>query len=135
MKNLKLKLKGLALVAILTFSLSTAFASGNLRINNYLNTDYSIVSVFNTSTTNLKLKVYNEEGDLFYSETIEAETNMQKLFDLSHLADGNYALVLVGKNTRIEEQFVVKEQKLAVSTERTQIAECKNNNSSYAFKK
>lgn len=135
MKNLKLKLKGLALVAILTLSLSTAFASGNLRINNYLNTDYSIVSVFNTSTTNLKLKVYNEEGDLFYSETIEAETNMQKLFDLSHLADGNYALVLVGKNTRIEEQFVVKEQKLAVSTERTQIAECKNNNSSYAFKK
>lgn len=135
MKNLKLKLKGLALVAILTLSLSTAFASGNLRINNYLNTDYSIVSVFNTSTTNLKLKVYNEEGDLFYSETIEAETSMQKLFDLSHLADGNYALVLVGKNTRIEEQFVVKEQKLAVSTERTQIAECKNNNSSYAFKK
>ena len=93
MKNLKLKLKGLALVAILTLSLSTAFASDNLRINNYLNTDYSIVSVFNTSTTNLKLKVYNEEGDLFYSETIEAETSMHKSCSTSLiLADGNYII-------------------------------------------
>ncbi len=135
MKNLKLKLRGLALVAILTLSLSTAFASDTLRINTYLNTDYSIVSVFNTSATNLKLKVYNEDGDVFYSETIAAETNTQKLFDLSLLADGNYALVLVGKNTRIEEQFVVKAQKLAVSTKTMQIAECKNQNSSYAFRK
>jgi hypothetical protein len=135
MKNLKLKLRGLALVAVLALSLSTAFASGNLRINTYLNTDYSIVSVFNTSATNLKLKVYNEEGDVFYSETIAAETNMQKLFDLSLLADGNYALVLVGKNTRIEKQFVVKAKKLAVSTKTMQIAEYKNQNSSYAFRK
>ena len=135
MKNLKLKLKGLALVAVLALSLNTAFASDTLRINTYLNTDYSIVSVFNTSDANLKLKIYNEEGDVFYSETIEAETNTQKLFDLSLLADGNYALVLVGNNTRIEEQFEVKAQKLAVSTKTMQIAECQNQNSSYAFRK
>ena len=135
MKNLKLKLRGLALAALFTLSLSTAFASGNLRINTYLNTDYSIVSVFNTSATNLKLKVYDENGYVFYSETIEAETNTQKLFDLSYLADGNYSLVLVGKNTRIEEQFVVKAKKLAVSTKTMQIAEYKNQNSSYAFRK
>ncbi len=135
MKNLKLKLKGLALVALLTLSLNTAFASGNLQINTYLNTDYSIVSVFNTSETNLKLKVYNENGDVFYSETIEAETNTQKLFDLSNLADGNYTLVLVGRKTRIEEQFVVKAQKLAVSTEKMQIAENQNKKSRYAFRR
>tara|TARA_R110001583_G_scaffold16041_2_gene65105 strand:- start:2604 stop:3011 length:408 start_codon:yes stop_codon:yes gene_type:complete len=135
MKNLKLKLRGLALVAILSLSLSTAFASDTLRINPYLNTDYSIVSVFNTSDANLKLKVYDEDGHSFYSETINAETSTQKLFDLSLLSDGNYSLVLVGRNTRIEEQFVVKAQKLAVSTETMQIAENKNQNSSYAFRR
>jgi len=135
MKNLKLKLSVLALTAIFVLSLSTAFASDNLRISPYLNTDYSIVSVFNTSEANLKLKVYDEDGHVFYSETIDAETNTQKLFDLSYLADGNYSLVLVGKNTRIEELFVVKAKKLAVSTEMTQIAENKNQNSSYVFRK
>ncbi|MRT92873.1 hypothetical protein, partial [Ancylomarina sp. 16SWW S1-10-2] len=122
MKNLNLKLKGLALVAVLTLSLSSAFASGHLRINKYLNTDYSIVSVFNTSDSNLKLKVYDEDGTVFYSETISAETSTQKLVDLSYLVDGNYSVALVGKNTKIEEPFVVKANKLDVSDEKIQLA-------------
>ena len=126
MKNLNLKSKGLALVAVLTLSLSSAFASGNLSINKYRNTDYSIVSVFNTSNSNLKLKVYDYAGHVFYSETIEAETNTQKLFDLSNLSDGDYSLVLVGDNTRIEEPFIVRSKKLDVSNETMQIAENKN---------
>ena len=120
MKNLKSK--GLALAAVLTLSLSSAFASGNLTINKYLNTDYSIVSVFNTSDSNLKLKVYDNNGHVFYSETIKAESNTQKLFDLSNLSDGDYALVLVGDNTRIEKPFIVKAKKLDVSNETMQIA-------------
>ncbi|MRT94337.1 T9SS type A sorting domain-containing protein, partial [Ancylomarina sp. 16SWW S1-10-2] len=105
---------------------SSVFASGNLTINKYRNTDYSIVSVFNTSNSNLKLKVYDYTGHVFYSETIKAETNTQKLFDLSNLSDGDYSLVLVGDNTRIEESFIVKSKKLDVSNETMQIAENKN---------
>jgi len=135
MKNLKLKLRGLALTAALVLSLSSAFASGNVKINPYLNTDYSIVSVFNTSESNLKLKVYDENGYVFYSETITAETNTQKLFDLSYLADGNYSLVLVGKNTKVETPFVVRAKRLAVSNELMQLAENKNKSSQYAFEK
>lgn len=135
MKNLKLKLRGLALVALFTLSLNAAFATGNIRINQYLNTDYSIVSVFNTSTTDLKLKVYDEAGNLFYSQKVEAETNTQKLFDLSYLADGKYALVLVGKNTRVEETFQVAGKKLLVTNELMQLAENKNKSSQYAFEK
>jgi len=135
MKNLKLKLKGLALTAALVLSLSSAFAGGNVKINPYLNTGYSIVSVFNTSDSNLKLKVYDENGYVFYSETVEAETNTQKLFDLSYLADGNYSLVLVGKNTKVETPFVVRAKRLAVSNELMQLAENKTKSSQYAFKK
>ena len=126
MKNLKLKLKGLALVAMLTLSLNSAFASGDVKITPYLNTEFSIVSVFNTCESNLKLKVYDEEGSVFYSKTITAETTTQKLFDLSYLADGNYSLVLVGKNTKVETPFVVKAKKLDVSNESMQIAENRN---------
>ena len=133
MKNLKLR--GLALAAALVLSLSSAFASGNVKINPYLNTGYSIVSVFNTSDSNLKLKVYDENGHVFYSETVEAETNTQKLFDLSYLADGNYSLVLVGKNTKVETPFVVRAKRLAVSNELMQLAENKTKSSQYAFKK
>ena len=124
MKNLKLK--GLSLVAALVLSLSSAFASGNVTITPYLNTEYSIVSVFNTSESNLKLKVYDEDGAVFYSETITAETTTQKLFDLSYLADGNYSVVLVGKNTREETPFVVRAKKLDVSYESMQLAENRN---------
>jgi len=123
MKNLKLKLRGLALTALFVLSLSSAFASGNIRINQYLKTDYSIVSVFNTSDSNLKLQVYDMDGNIYYSQTIDAETSSQKLFDLSNLEDGNYSLVLVGKNSRVEETFQVVAQKLFVSDNSMQLAE------------
>ncbi|MRT94876.1 DUF3244 domain-containing protein [Ancylomarina sp. 16SWW S1-10-2] len=126
MKNLNLKLKGLALVAILVASLNSAFAGDTLRITPYLDTDYSVVSVFNTSGTNLKLKIYDKEGNVFYSEAIKAETNTQKLFDLSNLSDGNYELVLEGKNTRIEEPFIVRTKTLVVLNESMQLAENRN---------
>jgi len=122
------KLKGLALTAALVLSLSSAFASGNIRINQYLNTDYSIVSVFNTSDSNQKLKVYDEKGNIFYSQTVEAESNSQKLFDLSNLEDGNYSLVLVGKNSRVEQAFQVEARKLVVSDKSMQLADNKSSN-------
>jgi len=111
------------LTALFVLSLSSAFASGNIRINQYLKTDYSIVSVFNTSDSNLKLQVYDMDGNIYYSQTIDAETSSQKLFDLSNLEDGNYSLVLVGKNSRVEETFQVVAQKLFVSDNSMQLAE------------
>ena len=136
MKNLKLKLRGLALTAALVLSLGSAFASGNIRINPYLNTNYSIVSIINTSESNQKLKVYDENGNIFYSQTVKAETSSQKLFDLSHLEDGNYSLVLVGENSRVEQTFQVAAKKLVVSDNSMQLAENKIKSSkNYAFKK
>ena len=122
MKNLKLKLKGLALIAILVSSLNNAFAGDTLHITPYLNTEYSVVSVFNTSGTNLRLKVYDKLGRIYFSKKIEAETNSQQLFDLSKLSDGDYAFVLVGKNTRVEKDFVVKTKKIVTTNELMQIA-------------
>jgi len=136
MKNLKLKLRGLALTALFVLSLSSAFASGNIRINPYLNTDYSIVSIINTSESNQKLKVYDENGNIYYTQTVEAETNSQKLFDLSNLEDGNYSLVLIGENSRVEETFQIAARKLVVSDNSMQLAENKTKSSkNYAFKK
>ena len=133
MKNLKLK--GLALTAIFVLSLSSAFASGKIRINQYLKTDYSIVSVFNTSDSNQKLQVFDNDGNIYYSQTFEAETSSQKLFDLSNLEDGNYSLVLVGKDSRVEETFQVVAQKLFVSDNSLELAENKIKSSNDANRK
>ena len=135
MKNLKLKLSVLALTAIFTLSLSSAFASDTLRINQYLKSDYSIVSVFNTSDSNLKLQIFDNNGDIYYSQTIDAATSSQKLFDLSNLEDGNYSLVLVGKNSRVEEAFQVVAQKQFVSDYSMELAENRIKSSSYANRK
>ncbi len=136
MRNLKLQLRGLALVALFVLSLSSAFAGGHLRINPYLNTDYSIVSILNPSETDARLKIYDEAGNIYYSQVVEAESNSQKLFDLSHLEDGEYSLVLVSENSRVEETFLVESKKLFIAGDNVQIAENRTQNSkSYAFKK
>ena len=109
MKNLK----RIALGVVLFLGANAAFATGNIRINSYLDTDFSIVSIINTTESNLKLKIYDESGNLYYSRKVDAATTAQRLFDFSYLEDGNYKIVLTGKEESIEKPFEVKNNKLA----------------------
>lgn len=121
-KNLKLKLSVLALTAIFVLSLSSAFASGNIRINPYLDTDLSIVSIINPTESFLKMKIYDEDGNLYYSKKVSGETTDQKLFDFSYLEDGTYKIVLTGKGDKLEKKFEVANNKL-VAEETAKTAE------------
>ena len=120
MKNLKRIALGLALL----LGASSAFATGNIRINSYLDTDYSIVSIVNPSESNLKMKIYDTVGNLYYSKKVDATTTAQKLFDFSYLEDGTYKIVLTGKKERIEKTFEVSNNKLVrkVAKENTEKA-------------
>ena len=109
MKNLK----RIALGVVLFLGANAAFATGNIRINSYLDTDFSIVSIINPTETSLKLKIYDESGNLYYSRKVDAATTAQRLFDFSYLEDGNYKIVLTGKEESIEKPFEVKNNKLA----------------------
>lgn len=106
--------KGLVLGVILFLGASSAFATGNIRINPYLDTDLSIVSIINPTESFLKMKIYDEAGNLYYSNKISSETTNQKLFDFSYLEDGTYKIVLTGKKDKLEKEFEVVNNKLAV---------------------
>lgn len=118
MKNLK----RIVLGVVLFLGANSAFATGNIRINSYLDTDYSIVSIINPSESNLKMKIYDEAGNLYYSRKINAATTAQKLFDFSYLEDGSYKIVLTGKEESLEKSFKVADNKL-VTELAEQIAE------------
>lgn len=104
--------KGLVLGVILFLGANSAFATGNIRINSYLDTDFSIISIINPSESFLKMKIYDEAGNIYYSKKVGSETSVQKLFDFSYLEDGTYKIVLTGKDANIEKKFKVADNKL-----------------------
>jgi len=108
--------KGLVLGVILFLGTSSAFATGNIRINPYLDTDFSIVSIINPTESFLKMKIYDEAGNLYYSNKISGETTNQKLFDFSYLEDGTYKIVLTGKGDKLEKKFEVVNNKLVAES-------------------
>lgn len=108
--------KGLVLGVILFLGASSAFATGNIRINPYLDTDFSIVSIINPTESFLKMKIYDEAGNLYYSNKISSETTNQKLFDFSYLEDGTYKIVLTGKGDKLEKKFEVVNNKLVAES-------------------
>lgn len=122
MKTKNVNLKGIVLGVILFLGASSAFATGNVRINPYLDTDLSIVSIINPTESALKLKIYDTEGNLYYSKKVSGETTNQKLFDFSYLEDGVYKIVLTGNKVNVEKKFEVENNKL-ISEKQEEIAE------------
>ncbi|WP_372756220.1 hypothetical protein [Labilibaculum sp.] len=117
MKRKNITLKGLVLGVALFLGASSAFATGNLRINSYLDTDYSIVSIINPSESVVKMKIYDEAGNLYYSNKVNSEASAQKLFDFSYLEDGTYKIILTSKENTIEEKFEIINNKLVDASE------------------
>ena len=114
MKTLKINLAALLFAIFLTGTAASTSAQGTVRINPYLNTDLSIVSIINPSNASLRMKIYDEEGTLYYSQKIQEKTTDQKLFDFSYLEDGTYKIVLNGDSIDLEKEFDVVNKKLAL---------------------
>ncbi|WP_282014907.1 hypothetical protein [Marinifilum flexuosum] len=115
MKTKNVNLKGIVLGALLFLGASSAFATGNIKINPYLDTDLSIVSIINPSESALKMKIYDREGNLYYSKKVNSATTDQKLFDFSYLEDGIYKIVLSGAEENVEKEFIIEGKKLKVT--------------------
>ncbi|WP_321515800.1 hypothetical protein [Marinifilum fragile] len=122
MKTKNVNLKGIVLGALLFLGASSAFATGNIKINQYLDTDLSIVSIINPTESVLKMKIYDREGNLYYSKKVNSTTTDQKLFDFSYLEDGIYKIVLSGADENVEKEFVIEGKKLKV-TDAKELAE------------
>jgi len=122
MRTKNVNLKGIVLGALLFLGASSAFATVNIKINPYLDTDLSIVSIINPSESALKMKIYDREGNLYYSKKVNSATTDQKLFDFSYLEDGIYKIVLSGAEENVEKEFIIEGNKLKV-TDTKEVAE------------
>ncbi|PKQ61808.1 hypothetical protein BZG02_14365 [Labilibaculum filiforme] len=122
MKIKNVTLKGLVLGVVLFLGANTVFATGNIRINSYLDTDLAIVSIINPTESILKLKIYDEAGNLYFSKKVSNATTDQKLLDFSYLEDGTYKIVLTGAAINLEKKFEVANNKL-VSEKEVELAE------------
>ncbi len=110
--------KGLALGVMFALT-TTAFAGEGEKTNStvsilpYLNTDYSIVSLNNTSAKNTLFTIEDASGEVFYKEWIDKSGFSQKVLDFSYLSDGKYDIVLRTKGSEsIKESFTVKNHKV-----------------------
>ncbi|RUT79179.1 DUF3244 domain-containing protein [Ancylomarina longa] len=132
MKRKNLNLKGIVLGVILFLGANAAFATGNIRINSYLDTDLSIVSIINPTQAPLRMNITDEAGNLYYSKKVSSATTAQKLFDFSYLEDGVYKIVLNGNEENIEKSFEIVNNKLVAAkvekdTEKTMFRADANN--------
>ena len=121
-------LKRILPVAFATLISISAFGKGNIFIHSYLKTDYAIVSAQNSFSEAFKVIIVNEAGETLYSSPrIKTSNSFQKLFDLSSVDNGDYKVILSGKNARVVESFSVVDHKLVKKEVETLAEEKKTN--------
>ncbi len=67
-------------------------------------------------TSRLYIAIKNAAGDVLYSEYARQTENYSKVFDLSNLADGEYAFVVETDKGRAEKAFTINTETTRVVT-------------------
>ncbi len=102
-------------VVVATLS-SSAFAAGPVVVNNYLKTDYAIVSAVLSVDNNYRIAIKDDAGNLIYrSAKINNSTVFQRLIDLNTLADGEYSVIVEGAENKEISKFSVLNSRLVNS--------------------
>jgi len=105
-----MNLRTLLFTAVFSLITSVGFAQNEISILPYLKTDYSIVTVQNTTKDAIILSIVDESSDeTIYKTRVEEEGFSQRLFDLSNLEDGEYSIELSNKS---KENFEIRNNKL-----------------------
>lgn len=111
-------------LVVATFG-SSAFAAGNVVVNNYRNTDYAIVSAVLSADDNYRVAIKDADGNLIYrSETISNANMFQRLIDLSSLTNGVYKIYVDGSSNDAIASFEVNNNRLVTKNE---VADAKTN--------
>ncbi|WP_068474125.1 DUF3244 domain-containing protein [Saccharicrinis aurantiacus] len=110
-------LRGIALGVMLTLVLSVSAQESIVKVNKYLNSDYSVVSVANPTQKSARLVIKDSEGEVVMKKSITRAAFSQEIIDLSNLNDGKYTAVLSNKNEElVEEQFALINNEVSDAT-------------------
>ncbi len=130
--------KGIALGVMFALGV-TAFAgegegkttSPAISIFPYLDTNYSVLSLNNSSEKSAVLIIKGTDGEVFHREVINKVGFTQKVLDFSYLADGSYSVNLKAKGTEyFSKPFMIKNHKVVSDSDQASVAS--NSNTSFA---
>lgn len=113
----KVLLRGVALGVMLTLVLSVSAQESIVKVNKYLNSDYSVVSVANPDQKPARLVIKNDDGEVVMKKSIARAAFSQEILDLSNLNDGKYTAVLSNRNEElVKEEFALINNQVSDAT-------------------
>lgn len=85
-----------------------------------LNADQAKISVTNENPAIFEMSIETQGGDLvYYKQTTSASTEYQKIFDFAELENGKYVLNLKVNDTKVIQDFEVRNDKIVVGDSKT----------------
>ena len=122
MKTIKTISKLTMLFAFVAFA-NTLMASGNLKVNILpLTSETAVVAISNTSASNFKISIENNNGEIiYYKETGADSKDYRKVFDFSNLEDGKYKLTASVDGSTTERSFKIDNKNIAVGSEKIMV--------------
>ena len=85
-----------------------------------LNADQARISVTNENPAIFEMNIETQGGDLvYYKQTTSASTEYQKIFDFANLENGKYVLNLKVNDTKVIQDFEVRNDKIVVGNSKT----------------
>lgn len=99
-------------IAILFSSLNVS-ATGLVRINNYLKTDFSIISIINPSGNTATLRITDENKNIVYTKEVSKEACSQEIISFSDIYNGSYTITVSNKDFKSEDHFELVNDKIS----------------------
>ena len=113
----------IAVVVAGLFAGSSAFASGNLKLNiSGSGKDMAEVEISNVKVSTFEIEVENDLGEtIFYKETKAPANTYKKKYDFSQLEDGTYFFTVKIDNESTETKFEIDNGEVKILEEKKSV--------------
>lgn len=115
MKKIRTFISGVASTLMILGISATAFASGDIKVVRTPVDSKSKLHVQVPETYNLSVFITDENGTTVYTDYLEARSSPGKLYNLSNLKDGKYAITTEAAHQTIIKYFHIKDGEIVSS--------------------
>jgi hypothetical protein len=112
MKNLKLSL----VCAVLLSGLSTYAIDGNADFNLHVLKNGKLITFGLNQVQKANLAIYDQDGNMFYSETASGKDGILRTFSLEDFPDGTYFLEVEDNAKKVRYEIVVNNSIASLSS-------------------
>ncbi|MEZ0130889.1 T9SS type A sorting domain-containing protein [Flavobacterium sp. LBUM151] len=112
MKNLKLSL----VCAVLLSGISTYAIDGNADFNLHVLKNGKLITFGLNQVQKANLAIYDQDGNMFYSETASGKDGILRTFNLQDFPDGTYFLEVEDNAKKVRYEIVVNNSIASLSS-------------------